>query len=632
MISLQNINLYFGSNHLLEDISFVISKGEKIALIGKNGAGKTTLFKIIMKDLSPESGDISISGDFTIAYLSQHFDFDDSRTIREICLDVFKDYYDLENKIISLSDALTNCVDESKMHSILEEMDVCQSRMNAMSDVNPLSEISRILKGLGFREDQFDEAVDILSGGWKMRVQIAKLLLQKPDLLLLDEPDNHLDLEALIWFEKYIRNYPGAVLYISHDVDFMTNTAERVMELSNRKLSDYKLNYKKYLAEKELRKEKEEQAFANQQKMIKSKERTITRFMAKASKTKMAQSMQKQLDKIDKIELENDDLTQINIEFPTTQASGKRVLSIEGLNKSFGDNHVINDLDMEIDRGQKIAFVGQNGQGKSTLIKLIAGKLKADSGTLDLGHNVLVNYFAQNQSEVFDNKLDALQTLEYEADTEFSVKARQTLGAFAFSGDDVYKKVSVLSGGEKSRLAMACMVSRKSNFLMLDEPTNHLDIQSKAILKNAIENYPGTLIIVSHDREILRGIIDITYEFREGKIYQHLGDLDYVLSKRDAKDIREFETSSNNASNQDQKKSSSLSYNEQKQLNRRISKIEKSIEKTEKEIKELQEKLIDIEFYNSESGAKAVKRLNELESELELKNEEWDELVSSMDQ
>ena len=601
-------------------------------MVGKNGAGKTTLFKIITKEISPESGDLSISGDFRIAYLSQHFDFDDSRTIRDICLDVFKEYYELEERIIQLNAELEKGPEEDEMNRILEELDVSQNRMNAMSDINPLSEISRILKGLGFKEEQFDEPVNILSGGWKMRVQIAKLLLKKPDLLLLDEPDNHLDLEALIWFEKYIKNYPGAVLFISHDVEFMSNTAQRILELANRKVTDYKVGYRKYLSEKDLRKEKEEQAYLNQQKEIKTKERTITRFMAKASKTKMAQSMQKQLDKIEKIEIENDDLTQINIQFPGTQQSGKRVLTIQGLNKSFGDKNVIRDLDIEIDRGQKIAFVGQNGEGKSTLVKLIAGIHKANSGSLELGHNVIVNYFAQNQSEIFDEKKDALETVEYEADSEFSAKARQTLGAFAFSGDDVYKKVSVLSGGEKSRLAMACMVSRKSNFLLLDEPTNHLDIQSKAILKSAIENYPGTLIIVSHDREILRGIIDTTYEFRDGKIYQHLGDLDYVLAKRESADIRDFE--SNDKSNKVEEKATkeSLSYHEQKQLNRKISKIEKSIDRLEKEIKELQNKLMDIDFYNSEEGPAAVKQLNQFEAELEDQNLAWDKLVSSMDQ
>lgn len=466
-----------------------------------------------------------------------------------------------------------------------------------------------------------------------MRVQIARLLLQSPDLLLLDEPDNHLDIEALIWFEKYIKAYPGSVLLISHDVEFMSNTAQRIFELANRSLSDYKMGYRRYLEEKAVRLEKEAQAFANQQKLIKDKERTINRFMAKATKTKMAQSMKKQLDKIERIELESQDITSINIQFPQTKASGKEVIKINKLSKSFGDNHVINNLDMLVERGQKIAFIGQNGQGKSTLIKMIAGTLKPDSGSIEQGYNLELSYFAQNQSERFDNKLNVLETLEMEADPQFHASARKILGAFAFSGEDVYKKVSVLSGGEKARLALACLVSRKSNLLLLDEPTNHLDIHSKSLLKDAIKNYPGTLIIVSHDREILRGIIDISYEFRDGLIHQHLGDLDYVLSKRAAEDMREFElkTGDKNVKNAEQTKKQNLDYNQLKQINRNISRVEKKIEQTEKDLALIQEKLIDLEFYKSEEGQKAIKNLQRLEESLEELNVEWDEWVSKLD-
>ena len=636
MLSLQNINLYFGSNHLLQNISFTISKGEKIALIGKNGAGKTTLFKIITKELPPEDGHVQMPSGYKIGYLSQHFDFDENRTISDICNDVFKEYFDTEKEIMDLSGKLENNLSEDEMTSVLEKLDTLSIKQQAMIVSNPHAEIARILKGLGFTEDQFEHKVSSLSGGWKMRVQIAKLLLMQPDLLLLDEPDNHLDIEALIWFEKYINSYSGAVLFISHDVEFMRNTANRILELSNRSISDYKMNYNRYVDEKSVRREKEEQAFVNQQKVIKQKERTINRFMAKATKTKMAQSMQKQLDKLDRVEMESDDVTQIDIQFPETQPSGKRVLTIRKLNKSFGSKHVIRDLDMEIDRGQKIAFVGQNGQGKSTLVKLIVDALSADSGEIEKGHNVIVSYFAQNQSEIFYEKYDALQTLEMQADTEFVPKARKTLGAFAFSGDDVYKKVSVLSGGEKARLAMACMVSRQSNFLLLDEPTNHLDIHSKAILKTAVANYPGTLIIVSHDREILRGIIDVTYEFRDGKIHQHLGDLDYVLSKRDAENVRDYANSSagekQTTKTSKSKAKSELSYEEQKQMNRKLSRVEKQIDKLEKEIKDIHSKLMDPDYYNSPEGVSSMKKLTKLESDLETSHQEWDELVSSMDQ
>lgn len=636
MISLQNINLYFGSHHLLENVNFTITKGEKIALIGKNGAGKTTLFKIINKELSPESGDVVIPSNYKIGYLSQHFDFDETKAIAEVCREVFQEYFDIEKELGELTHALNTPMPEKQMHDVLEKMEVLGIRQQAITQGNPHSEIAKILKGLGFEEHQFENKVSTLSGGWKMRVQIAKLLLMQPDLLLLDEPDNHLDIEALIWFEKYINSYSGAVLFISHDIAFMRNTAKRILELANRRVSDYKYSYDKYVEEKGIRREKEEQAFTNQQKQIKQKERTINRFMAKASKTKMAQSMKKQLDKIDRIELESDDFTQIDIQFPDTQASGKRVLTVRNLHKAFGEKKVIKGLDLEIERGQKIAFVGQNGQGKSTLVKLIVGELAADKGEIEKGHNVIVSYFAQNQSEIFDEKNTVLETLELRADTEFVPKARKTLGAFAFSGEDVYKKVSVLSGGEKSRLAMACMVSRESNFLLLDEPTNHLDIQSKEILKAAIENYPGTLVIVSHDREILRGIIDVTYEFRNGNIHQHLGDLDYVLAKRNEEDVRSFETGKggeanvNKAAQKDTTKPN-LSYEEQKQINRQISNAEKKIDKLEKQIEDIHQKLMDPEYYNSEEGLKSVKKLADLEKDLETAHSQWDEWVTKME-
>ena len=632
MLSLQNIHLYFGDLHLLDDINFTISNNEKIALIGKNGAGKTTLFKIITSELSPDQGQVQMPGDYRIAYLSQHLDFDNSKTIEESCREVFSEYFSTKARIAELNQELA-AGDESKLSKILEELDLLELKLSSWADNNPLSEISRILKGLGFREEQFSQVVSNLSGGWQMRVQIARLLLQSPDLLLLDEPDNHLDIEALIWFEKYIKAYPGSVLLISHDVEFMSNTAQRIFELANRSLSDYKMGYRRYLEEKAVRLEKEAQAFANQQKLIKDKERTINRFMAKATKTKMAQSMKKQLDKIERIELESQDITSINIQFPQTKASGKEVIKINKLSKSFGDNHVINNLDMLVERGQKIAFIGQNGQGKSTLIKMIAGTLKPDSGSIEQGYNLELSYFAQNQSERFDNKLNVLETLEMEADPQFHASARKILGAFAFSGEDVYKKVSVLSGGEKARLALACLVSRKSNLLLLDEPTNHLDIHSKSLLKDAIKNYPGTLIIVSHDREILRGIIDISYEFRDGLIHQHLGDLDYVLSKRAAEDMREFElkTGDKNVKNAEQTKKQNLDYNQLKQINRNISRVEKKIEQTEKDLALIQEKLIDLEFYKSEEGQKAIKNLQRLEESLEELNVEWDEWVSKLD-
>jgi len=620
---------------LLDKVSMVISPGEKAALIGKNGAGKTTLFKIITKELSPDGGEIMIPNNTKIGYLSQHFDFEETKTIREICLGVFQEMFDVEEQINVFHKQLETVTDEKEINDILEKVSTLEIKKASMTDGNPLAETSKILKGFGFKEEQFDDPVSTLSGGWKMRVQMSKLLLMKPDLLLLDEPDNHLDIEALIWFEKYLKAYTGAVLFISHDTEFMGNVANKIFDLANKRVFDFKGTYKKYLVARAIRQEKEQQAYTNQQKEIEEKERTIKRFMAKATKTKMAQSMQKQLDKVDRIEIESEDNTQININFPTAQDPGKIVVDIQDVHKSYGDHSVIEGVSVEIERGQKVAFIGQNGQGKSTLVKMIADLFPPTKGNIKLGHNVILSYFAQNQSDVLDEKLTILETIEQESDPEFFTKARKTLGAFAFSGDDVHKKVSVLSGGEKSRLSMACLVSKKSNFLILDEPTNHLDIHSKAILKQAILDYPGTLIIVSHDREILRGSVDVTYEFRDRKVIQHLGDLDYVLEKRNVTNVRDIEKSSQKDKSTSDKtnapKASALSYEERKQINRNISKAEKEIDKLEKKIKEIHEKLVDPAFFNSPESAAALKSLKTYESKLEEQSEEWDKWVTKLE-
>lgn len=633
MYGIQNISLLFGDRVLFDNISFVISPGDKVALVGKNGAGKTTLFKVITKELSPESGNISIPNETRIGYLSQHLDFEDNKTIREVCLECFDEYFKTKERLDQINTKLETETDAEKLTQLIEELDECQTYFNNQTIHNPLAETAKILKGFGFKEEQLDQPISTLSGGWKMRVQMSKLLLSRPDLLLLDEPDNHLDIEALIWFEKYLQQFTGAILFISHDVDFMSNVATRILELSNRKIGDYKVKYKKYLAESALRKEKEQQAYVNQQKVIKEKERTITRFMAKATKTKMAQSMKKQLDKMERIELTEEDLTKISIQFPVVGKPGKIVTTVKDAYKSYGDKKVLENISLTIERGQKVAFVGQNGQGKSTLVKMISGSLPYEKGTVDLGHNVMVSYFAQDQAEELNEKLTALETIEDKAEPELRTKGRSILGAFGFSGEEAEKKVSVLSGGEKSRLAMACLVSQKSNFLILDEPTNHLDIQAKQILKQAILDYPGTLIIVSHDREILRGTVEMTYEFRDRKVIQHLGDLDYVLEKRKMDDVRDLSKTENNKTKSGGKKSqkSELSYDERKKINRNISRVEKRMAEAEEEIKSIQEKLMDASFYNSPEGTEAVKKLNPLEEKVEALSDEWDEWVSKLD-
>ena len=616
----------------------MLNDGDKAALIGRNGAGKTTLFKIIKGDITPDSGEVLMPRDCNIGYLSQHFNLDESKGIMDTCLECYSEYFELEKIIEEKNNALAIEKDEAKLSELLNDLADLNIKLSNLEVNNPHAESSRILRGLGFKEEQFSDPISSLSGGWKMRVQMSKLLLTKPDILLLDEPDNHLDIEALIWFEKYLQTYPKALLFISHDIEFMSNIANNILELGNKKIFAFKGTYKKYLDSKEIRLEKEQQAFVNQQKEIKQKEKIINKFMAKATKTKMAQSMKKQLDKLERIEIESDDITQININFPVTGSSGKVVVKVENASKSYGDHKVLEGVNLEVLKGQKIAFVGQNGQGKSTLVKMIAGAIDYNSGKVELGHNVIVNYFSQDQSEILDDKLTVLETIESLCDPDYYTSCRKTLGAFSFSGDDAGKKVSVLSGGEKSRLAMACLVSQKSNFLILDEPTNHLDIHSKAMLKQAIIEYPGTLIIVSHDRDILKGSIDVTYEFRDRNVIQHLGDLDYVLSKRASQDIREFEVSQAENSN-DRKVSNSqalpakkeLSYEERKTINKRISKAEKAIARLEKEMSEINEKLMDVSYYNSPEGTEALKSIKIKEDELDKANEEWDEWVTKLE-
>ena len=633
MYTFSNINLHFGEHQLFDNVSFVVTPGDKVALVGKNGAGKTTLFKILTGEMSADSAEISIPKGTKIGYLTQHLDFEDDKTIQQACLECFKEYFSIEERIEEINKRIETDIPESEMNALLEELSDQHIKLSSLDVDNPHADSAKILKGFGFKEEQLNDKISTLSGGWKMRIQMSKLLLNKPDLLLLDEPDNHLDIEALIWFENYLKQYSGAILFISHDTDFMGNIATRILELSNRKVFDYKGTYKRYLVDKEVRLEKEEQAYVNQQKVIKEKERTITRFMAKATKTKMAQSMKKQLDKLERVELTQDDITNIKISFPVCGPTGKIVTTIKDAYKSYGEKKVLENVSMEIERGQKVAFVGQNGQGKSTLVKMIAGHTPYNSGTVNLGHNVIVSYFAQEQSESLDTKLSVLETLEDKADPELQTKCRNILGAFAFSGEEVDKKVSVLSGGEKSRLAMACLVSQKSNFLILDEPTNHLDIHAKAILKQAIIDYPGTLVIVSHDRDILRGTVDITYEFRDRQVIQHLGDLDYVLQKRKLEDVRDLSKTSKESKNTISKKEkkSELSYDERKKINRNISRLEKNIDKLEQEKKSINDKMMDPNFFSSQEATPAMKRIKEIESEIEKKSTEWEEWVVKLD-
>ncbi|MBK8109999.1 MAG: ABC-F family ATP-binding cassette domain-containing protein [Saprospiraceae bacterium] len=515
MISLNNIGLHFGDRTLLSGVTFMLNRRERAGLVGKNGAGKSTLFRIISNQQSADEGTVEHPKHFSMGYLKQDLHFDGNNTVMEETKACFSEVGIIEKEISEITDEMNERTDyESDSYmELVEELTDLNARLDLLAPGKIDAQCERILKGLGFKEEDFIKKVSQFSGGWQMRIELAKLLLTQPDLLLLDEPTNHLDIESIIWLEEYLGSYPGIVLLISHDKQFLNNVCNRIFELEWGKLSSYAGNYDKYIVEKEMQREVLASAYVNQQKQIAEKERTISRFMAKATKTSMAQSMQKQLDKIERIEVPEFDTKAFKLKFPEAARTGRVVLEVKNISKSFGPKLVLKDVNFAVEKGEKIAFVGQNGMGKTTMAKMITAQLMADSGTMNFGSNVALGYYAQNQSELIDVKKTVLEVMEDNAPAEQRTNIRNILGSFLFSGDDVEKKVSVLSGGERARLAMACMILRPSNLVIMDEPTNHLDIQSKEVLKQALTDFEGTLIIVSHDREFLQQLCTKVYEF-----------------------------------------------------------------------------------------------------------------------
>ncbi len=623
MYYLRNIDLRFADRILLENVSFMINPGDKIGLIGRNGAGKTTLFKILSGELIPDEGKVELPKSTTVVQLTQFLPEDKSRSILKETLSVFKDYEKIKARMDFIEKELSNENTNQDLNQLVIELGELQEKQNNLYDFNPEAEAEKILKGLGLSQEQLKQNIGTLSGGKQMRVEIAKCLLQRPDILLLDEPTNHLDIESIIWFEEYIKSYPKAIILISHDEEFLNNCVDRVLHLEHRKVTDYKGTYYKYLAQKEISNEQNKSAFENQQKVIKEKERTITRFMAKATKTKMAQSMQKQLDKMERIELLEQDNAMMHVRFPYAGRTVKVVAAGSNISKAYGDNIVLSNANIEIERDEKVAFVGQNGMGKSTLLKALLGEIDIDSGNAKIGDNVTVGYYAQDQSDALDRNLTVLETLERKAHPDKYTSCRKILGSLLFSGEDVEKKVSVLSGGEKARLALACLVANPSNFLVFDEPTNHLDIQAKKILKDAIMSFEGTILLVSHDRGFLKGLSNRTIEFREGELKEHLGDIEYVLAKRKETDFRQF-----SAAATEEKSSSSdkpkLGYNERKKLQRTVTYLERDINSLEEEIASLHKEMENPKFYMQSDSTEKTKLLGVKEAELLEKMEAWE--------
>lgn len=598
MLNAHNITVSFGGEDLFSGISFKLDAGTRVGLVGKNGAGKSTLLKVMAGEQQYDSGTIALEKDIRIGFLKQDIEFTHGRTVLEEAYQAFTEIKKVEKKLEDINKALAERTDyESEAyHQLMVDLSDYTHRFEIIGGYNYMGNTEKILQGLGFKRSDFDQLTDTFSGGWRMRIELAKLLLQNNDILLLDEPTNHLDIESIIWLEEFLKNYAGAIVLVSHDKMFLDRVTNRTIEISLGKIYDYKLPYSDYLEQRNEIREKQLQAQKNQEKEIKHTEQLIEKFRAKANKASMAQSLIKKLDKVERIQVDVEDTAVMNVRFPLSVQPGKVVIEAKNAGKRYGDNQVLENVNFLIERGSKIAFVGQNGQGKSTLAKMIVGEIDY-CGTLNLGHNVQIGYFAQNQADYLDGNKTVLDTMLDAATDSNRIKVRDMLGSFLFSGDEVEKKVKVLSGGERNRLALCKMLLKPFNVLVMDEPTNHLDIASKNVLKNALKNFEGTLIVVSHDRDFLQQLTETVYEFRDGRIKEYLGDIDYYLAEHNLEYLREVErrtetekkpaTTSNKDSYEREK--------EQKKLQNRISSIEREIAQLEVKIAKIDQELADPE-------------------------------------
>ena len=588
----------------------MVNKGDKIGLTGKNGAGKSTLLKVLAKDLTPNNGNVSVPNGIVVGFLRQDLEFEDGRTVLEEAQTSFEFLNDVEIRMNEANKQLTERTDyESDAYlDIINEFNVLEERFRMAGGHDTAAEISQVLSGLGFSQYDFERQTTEFSGGWRMRIELAKILLMKPELLLLDEPTNHLDIESIMWLERWLKNYTGAVVLVSHDRLFLDASTNRTIEVAFSKINDYKASYTKYLTLREDRVEKQIQAKKNQDKYIDETKILINKFRAKKNKASFAQSLIKKLDKLEIIQVEQEDVARMQFRFPPAPHSGKMSLEVKDASKSYGDLNVLDKINLEIVRGDKLAFVGKNGEGKSTLAKMIVKELDF-TGDIQLGHQVKMGYYAQNQAEFLDENLTVLETIEQAATEDTAGRVRSILGSFLFSNDEVKKKVKVLSGGERARVALCKLLLEPYNLLVMDEPTNHLDITSKELLKKALNNYDGSLIVVSHDREFLQGLTEKVYEFKNQNIKEYVGDIDTFLSEKDLENFKELESSQKEQKKKKQDKSEDqLSYtdhkNHQKKLKKfqnRISKLEKQIEILDKSQKQIDADLAIPEKFNEMS-------------------------------
>lgn len=640
MVSINQLTVDFGGFFLFEEISFLINPKDRIGLTGKNGAGKSTLLKIMAGLMEPTSGTVSMPRDFKLGYLPQHMNYADTRTVVEEVELAFGELKHLEKQMADLNIEIGERTDyESEGYmGLLDRLNEKTERFNLLGGSNHEAKIETTLKGLGFERKDFNRNTGEFSGGWRMRIELAKILLEQPDIFLLDEPTNHLDIDSIQWLEDFLKTYSGAVVLISHDKAFLDNITKRTVEISLGKIYDYKANYSKFV---ELRKERREQqmaAYRNQQKKIEDTEKFIERFRYKSTKAVQVQSRIKQLDRIDRIEVDEFDNSALSIKFPPAPRSGTVVVKGEEVTKAYGDLLVLDEVDLTIERGDKIAFVGRNGEGKTTMARIIMNEL-SHQGKLTMGHNVKIGYFAQDQAERLDDSHTVFETIDLVAVGEIRTKIRNLLGAFMFSGEDADKKVSVLSGGERTRLAMVKLLLEPVNLLILDEPTNHLDMRSKEILKQALRDFDGTIILVSHDREFLDGLVDKVYEFRHKKIKEHLGGIYAFLEHKKLDTLNELNHSIAAQKKQTAEKTDSkakLSYEERKELNRKITKGRKTVEQSEQHIGELEAKLEElttaISLPQNASEDSLFIAFKETEQALEDEMEKWEQLHAELEE
>ena len=629
MISIEGLSVAFGGNTLFDNITYVINKKDRIALVGKNGAGKSTMLKIIAGLQAPTSGSVNMPKDLTVGYLPQQMNLSDTRTVMEEAEQAFSHIFELQSRIERMKTELSERTDyESEYYQeLIERVSNANEQLALIGASNYQAEIEKTLIGLGFTREDFGRDTSEFSGGWRMRIELAKLLLQRPDVLLLDEPTNHLDIESIQWLESFLSTRANAVVLVSHDRAFIDNVTTRTIEISLGRIYDYQVNYSRYVVLRQERLEQQMRAYENQQKQIQDTEAFIERFRYKATKSVQVQSRIKQLAKLERVEVDEVDTSRLNLKFPPAPRSGDYPIIAEGVGKNYGSHVVFSNATFTIKRGEKVAFVGKNGEGKSTLVKCIMGEIPY-TGTLKIGHNVKIGYFAQNQASLLDESITVFDTIDRVAVGDIRTKIRDILGAFMFGGEASDKKVKVLSGGEKTRLAMIRLLLEPVNLLILDEPTNHLDMRTKDVLKQAIRDFNGTVILVSHDREFLDGLVSKVYEFGGGQVREHLGGIYDFLESRKLDSLRELEQRatvsktekdgniSKDSASSAKSEDSKLSYGEQKEFVRRLRKAEKVVADIESEIAGLEKRIAEVEEKLATPDGAADTSLYELHGQL----------------